>query len=287
MDENKENLICKLYKEGIKNSDICKQCHCSTNTISKIIDKYNIPRRAVRKTNKDFTKFYNLDNPETQYWIGYICADGNIEYNKNYRVYKVSLFSKEEEPIDKFIKFFGENNVSKNKRATGIIEAYINPKELCEYFINNLNIVPNKSLTLNPNIKFTNNFILGYFDGDGCIRNSKKGHIHHECGIACGSKVFLDKIKEIIDKNDIYSIIRKHDDCNAYELTINRKIDSEKFYNFLYKDMVVCLSRKLNNFVALYGNIENNNRVNCGNIIGESATKQKQQNVFESSTTNA
>jgi len=51
--------------------------------------------------------------------------------------------------------------------------------------------------------------------------------------------------------------------------------------------MVVCLSRKLNNFVALYGNIENNNRVNCGNIIGESATKQKQQNVFESSTTNA
>ena len=81
--ENKENLICKLYKEGIKNSDICKQCHCSTNTISKIIDKYNIPRRAVRKTNKDFTKFYNLDNPETQYWIGYICADGNIEYNKN------------------------------------------------------------------------------------------------------------------------------------------------------------------------------------------------------------
>lgn len=25
---------------------------------------------------------------------------------------------------------------------------------------------------------------------------------------------------------------------------------------FLYKDSVVCLSRKLNNFVALYGNIE-------------------------------
>lgn len=42
----KEQQICELYLQGIKNSDICKQCKCSTNTISKIIDKYNIPRRS-------------------------------------------------------------------------------------------------------------------------------------------------------------------------------------------------------------------------------------------------
>lgn len=254
----KEIQIKNEYVNNCKVKDICKKYKCSTNTISKILNKYNIPKRAKRKTNKDITKFFNLNLPETQYWLGYICADGNIEYDIKNRIYKVSLFSKEEEPINKYINYFGENTVSKNVRKTGIIEAYINSKELTEYFINVLNITPNKSLTLNPNIKFTNNFILGYFDGDGCIRNSTDKQIRYECNITCGSKIFIDKIKSILDSLNIYSIIYKHTDCNAYKIRIDRKNDSKKFYKWLYKNYVVCLSRKLNNFVALYGNIEKN-----------------------------
>ena len=49
----------------------------------------------------------------------------------------------------------------------------------------------------------------------------------------------------------------KYDDSNAYKIRIDRKEDSNKFYKWLYKDAVVCLSRKLKNFVQLYGNIEN------------------------------
>ena len=45
MDKQLELKICSLYKEGITCKNICTICHCSTNTISKIIDKYNIPRR--------------------------------------------------------------------------------------------------------------------------------------------------------------------------------------------------------------------------------------------------
>ena len=255
-----ESLVVKLYTEGVILTEITKTCHCSTNTVSAILDKYNIPKRSQRinkKPNKDLSKFMDLTSPETQYWIGFICADGNINYNPEKRAYKVSLFSKDEEVIIKFIKYFGENTVCRSDRPTGIKEAYICSKELCEYFINILNITPNKSLTLNPNIEYTNNFILGYFDGDGSIRNSSEKQIRYECNITCASKIFLDKIKTILDKNDIYSIIYQHTDCNAYKIRIDRKSESEKFYHFLYKDAVVCLSRKLKNFVALYGNIEN------------------------------
>ena len=272
MDQRKIE-IAELYKQGISVKEICAKCKCSTNTISKVLDEFNIPKRSKRKLNKDFSKFYDLNAKETQYWIGYICADGNIQYDVNNRVYKVALFSKEEEPINNFVKYFGENTVSIHRRKTGIIEAYINSKELCEYFINVLNILPNKSLTLDPNIKFTPNFILGYFDGDGCIRNSSEKQVRYECNITCGNKEFLEKIKEVLDSEDIYSIIYKHTDCNAYKIRIDRKEESRKFYKFLYKNKVTCLSRKLNNFVALFGNLEDESSSELLEPVGESAAK--------------
>ena len=54
------------------------------------------------------------------------------------------------------------------------------------------------------------------------------------------------------------------------------KADSEKFYKWLYKDAVVCLSRKLNNFVVLYGNIENSKLGELQEFEGESAAKLKE-----------
>lgn len=250
----KEQQICELYLQGIKNSDICKQCKCSTNTISKIIDKYNIPRRSKpQKKNKDLSKFKNLSSPETQYWIGYICADGNIQYDTFGRKYIVSLYSKDREVIDNFISYFG-SDIKTYINKSGLIQAYIASKELCEYFINDLNITPNKTFTLNPNIEFSSSFILGFFDGDGCIRNSYNT-TRYECNFTCANEQFLYKIKNVLDSEGIYSIIYKHSDCSAYKLRIDRKEDSEKLYKFLYKIKIPCLSRKLNNFEALYGNI--------------------------------
>lgn len=281
MEKEKELQICKLYKNGVKNSDICKECHCSTNTISKIIDKYNIPRRQKQQNrHKDLSKFYDLSNPETQYWIGFICADGNVNYNLSSYIYKVSLFSKDWEVIEKFQKYFGKENVSiHTRKQNGVHEIYISSKELCEYFINQLNITTNKSLTLDPNIEYTSNFILGYFDGDGSIRNSSEKQVRYECNITSGSLPFLKKVKEKLDEQGIYSVYYKHTDCNAYKIRIDRKEDSEKFYKWLYKDAVVCLSRKLKNFVALYGNIENEK-------LGEMLELQENQQPSIGLTTN-
>ena len=271
--EQRKIEIARLYRQGVSSKEICAKCKCSTNTISKVLDEFNIPRRVKKKINKDLSKFFDLSAKETQYWIGYICADGSIQYNTKNGTYKVSLFSKEEEPIDNFIKYFGEDVVNKHRRKSGIIEAYINSKKLCEYFINVLNITPNKSLTLNPNIEFTPNFILGYFDGDGCIRNSSEKHVRYECNITCGNRKFLEKIKEILDSEGIYSIIYKHTDCEAYKIRIDRKEASRKFYKFLYKDKITCLSRKLNNFASLFGNIEDKSSSELLEQVGESAAK--------------
>lgn len=251
------SLVVELYTSGVKTSDICKKCRCSTNTISKVLKEAGVPQRTEGKLkkNKDLFKFYDLTSEETQYWIGYICADGNIQYDLKNKNYRVSLFSKDQEVIDNYIGYFGENNICTFTMPNGVIDAYINSKTLCEYFMNTLNIVPNKSLVLDPHVEYTRSFILGYFDGDGCIRNSNEKQTRYECNITSGSKIFIDKVKNILDENGIYSIIYKHTDCNAYKIRIDRKEDSRKFYKWLYKDHVKCLSRKLNNFAALFGNL--------------------------------
>jgi intein/homing endonuclease len=248
-----EDVVKELltdYKNKMPLKELKKKYSTSSDTIYKFLDL-----NGIKRTNtKDLSKFYDLSKKELQYWLGYICADGNIEYAPTKRVYKISLFSIDEEVMINFSNYFGDIVKRYNRKNSNVMECAIHSKELCEYFINVLNIVPNKGLILNPNIEFTTNFLLGYFDGDGCITNSSENRIRYEAKFTSGSECFIYKIKTILDNQNIYCTIRTKG--NAFDLCIDRKEESKKLYQFLYKEKVICLTRKLNNFVALYGNIE-------------------------------
>ena len=119
-----EEVIRELiedYKNKLPLKDIKKKYSTSSDTIYKILDLNNIPR----SNSKDLSKFYDLNNKELQYWIGYICADGNIEYNLEKRVYKVSLFSIDKEVMEKFQNFFGKTNVKRYNRKNSRLWKYL------------------------------------------------------------------------------------------------------------------------------------------------------------------
>lgn len=283
---NVESLITD-YQNGVKVKDLVSKYHCSTNTISKILDLYNIPKRA-KKVNrkKDISKFKNLEMPETQYWLGFICADGNVEYDTKNRNYKVSLFSKDREVVDNFANYFGNDIVNiYQRKQNGVFEACICCKELCIYLINTLNIIPNKSLVLNPNIVYTSHFIRGYFDGDGYIRKSYDTP-RYEAKITSGSNVFLQKIKEILQLNSITSSITKRKECNAYDLHIYNRINISSFFDFIYKGAAIYLSRKYNIFVALLGKPTDEK---LGELLELQENQQPSQSLttLEGSTTNS
>lgn len=101
--------------------------------------------------------------------------------------------------------------------------------------------------------------------------SSSETRTRYECKITSGSKIFIDKLSKIITDANIYFVIRPKG--NAYDISIERKEESQKFYQWLYADKVWCLSRKLNTFVALFGNIEENHRENCGELNGQSAAE--------------
>lgn len=187
------------------------------------------------------------NSEESMYWLGYLSADGNVQYSKKLRIYKVSLFSKDKEIVDKFMKFIGNRCKYHLRKQNGIHEAYINSIQLCEYLIK-LGVVPKKSLILNINFPLNKHFLRGYFDGDGSIRKNKK-----ESKFTSGSKIHIDKICKYLDTLNIYYKVRKKK--NAYDICIERSKENEKLLNHLYKNSNIYLERKYKQFVALYGNI--------------------------------
>lgn len=256
MEKHLEQDLIEDYVNKVPLKELKKKYKTSSDTIYKILDS-----NSIKRTNhKDLSKFKNLTK-DTLYWLGYLCADGNIEYSPNKRVYKVSLFSKDECVVDDFILYFGDICKKYQRKQNGIFEVAIHSKELCEFFMEELNIIPNKGLQLDPNLPYTPSFIRGYFDGDGSIRGDGRA----EAKFTSGSKIFIDKLSGIFINLGIYFVIREKG--NAYDICFERKSEVLKLYKFLYSENGQKLKRKLDNFVAIYGNIDENNTVNCGNEI--------------------
>lgn len=208
MYKDKIDLIVKDYVDGVRTVDIYAKYHISSSILMDIIREHNIPQRIYPVINKDLSKFKDLSNPETQYWIGYLCADGNIINNLERNTHNINLYSIDTEAIENFSNYF-ERDIVKiyPKKDSNILRACINSKELVHYFINDLNIPPRKSRILDPNVEYTPSFILGYFDGDGCIVASTEKRKRYECSFVSGSIVFITKLKAMLDSIGINSKI--------------------------------------------------------------------------------
>lgn len=141
------------------------------NGISKLKkSRLNMSHHAL---NVDY--FKEINSNDKAYWLGFICADGNIKKTNN----KVSLISKDLEVINEFKEAIGsEHIISKrinfdkrtNKTYTGYSIQIGNEKFTTNLI--NLGVTSNKTDILKfPNIneKYYSYFIAGLFDGDGSV----------------------------------------------------------------------------------------------------------------------
>ncbi len=274
--EEFEKEICEAYKNGNANRVICSNFAIGPKRLKEIIEKYGIEKKVKKR---DFSKFYNLDSPETQYWLGFICADGCVVHSireSGNHTYLLQLTSKDDEILNKYKNYFGDY-ININKGTGSCKVAQVGSKELCEYFINELNITPRKSLTLDPKVEYSPDFIRGYFDGDGFISNNK---YNYRANFTSGSKIFLEKLQKVLEENNIHTrfVTHKHIPNDYYTIEIERKNDLKTLYYFMYQNATVCLTRKLKNFVSIYGNIDNSK-------VGELLELQENQQPSFSLTT--
>ncbi len=110
-----------------------------------------------------------LDDCETYYWIGFLLADGHFSIKGNI---SLSISNKDSLHLQKFAKFISCDNISIYKNIVSVnaqdakivrlIKEKFDIKNNKTYSPPNLSWIVNKDLFLS--------LLIGYIDGDGCIR---------------------------------------------------------------------------------------------------------------------
>lgn len=233
--------------------------------------------------NKDY--FNKIDTAEKAYWLGFLYADGCItRFYRNEKLKAMSLeLTLKDEDYKHLVKFNNvlESNVPIQQKIVAnkykANRLVINSTKMCRDLIK-LGCTPTKSLTLEfPNndivpSRFMNDFIRGYFDGDGGVsytegeyfnsaRNKFYKQYHYRCYF-CGNEQFLAELKKVLNSNGIKtSDLKKDDRSNAVNISIYGNENIERFKEYLYTDNCVSLSRKFDKFffISQDGNLLINN----------------------------
>lgn len=266
----------KYMKKFIDYKKLAVEYQTTNISLTKIsqrekIDRGNLSKKfknlgieIINRQNKSkFNEhiFDSIDTEEKAYWLGFIFADGYIQFkNKNSSyTFELSLKGSDINHLYKFNKFmeYEGNNVKIGKTKCNKKEFLrcrwsITNKHLWE-ILNAYGCSPRKSLILNfpkkeifKDICLIKHFIRGYFDGDGCIsryihKNIVTPHIN-----IIGTLSFLNEI----DKYSQIVSIKKHDkrhNQNTYSNEYSKE-NGLNLIKYLYNNSSIYLERKYNLF---------------------------------------
>ena len=193
--------------------------------------------------------FFEKWSNEMSYILGYIFADGNINWNekKSYRALTITAAEKDKNHLETVRNKLNSTKPLFYSKNTNSYRLIVNSKKLCLDLMK-IGITPRKSLTADfpkiPN-KFLKDFIRGVIDGDGCIRYVERERSpYFEIQIATGSKKFAKSLTEIISKTiGVETIPRKMKGTNTFiiQYTCKRAL---KLAKWVYEDSNIFLKRK-------------------------------------------
>lgn len=209
-------------------------------------------------------KFFDTWTNDSAYILGFLMADGNIlckgyinsKYKGNGYILTINLHLKDKSILDyisskletkqpKIRKIIGNDNIYREQASLVICNKYMILK-LIEH-----GVVPNKTgkeiipPTL-PDIFFPD-FLRGYFDGDGSIRNGQQlcnGKIYGQYNLkfVCANSDLLKQFKLRLNNIGGKIISSKKDNCSRWQ--IQSKKDILKIKNIMYSNDRFCLNRK-------------------------------------------
>lgn len=242
-----EKEIVEIYKKGIKPKNIKNYTSfiCSYQRILRVFKKYNLQKEGSGGKNAKFKgNLFFKHTEESDYWLGYLLADGSLSKNK----YNISIVSKDIEHLIKYKNFINSNLIPfyrKNEVGNTIINVYFGSKESYEY-LNKLGVTNNKSKTLKFNYPLNNNILRGIFDGDGSISQNRPK-------ITTGSLNFKNQIEDYyksLSINFTTTVKNKTNDTNTFDIIV-LKDSRKKLYELMYKNSTVFLERKKDKFRAV------------------------------------
>lgn len=221
---------------------------------NKVTDLY---RSKYGKYESNQNYFSKIDNEFKSYWLGFLYAD--CYNNTNEGNVEITLCKEDELHISKFLDSIQSDAPIKQKVVRNFLACRVN---VCNRKIsddlNNLGCIKNKSLALSfptqeiiPK-ELMRHFIRGFFDGDGCI------HIDidkKECSVGFTSNYnFCLSLRDYLSDKLYISKVTINEDkrSSACQICWNGAENSNKIFQYLYKDSNIYLDRKINKFDMIF-----------------------------------
>lgn len=265
-----ESKLVEMYENGDSTIKIAKVFNCAVGTINKRLKKLGVKMKSNKeyrtKYSFDHNFFETIDTEEKAYWLGFMYADGNVRKNRNQSVIQIKV--NDQEIIEKFIKSINGNmSVSHYINWVGktISAIHLTSDKMFNDLIKQ-GCIPNKSLVLTFPNKYQipenliNHFIRGYFDGDGSInygirekysirkkQNIKRLNVNAQF---IGTKEMLTVINNCVNFNGLEK--EKRHDSNTWYIRTNSLSNIKSFYEYLYSNATIYLSRKKQKFEEIF-----------------------------------
>jgi hypothetical protein len=211
-----------------------------------------MPNQYVKTTtNNDI--FNKIDSEEKAYWLGFLYADGTIRSKEGDNQIELSLQERDYQQIANFRNFIGNDNKIAYREKQKAYRYCFRSAQIKKDLIN-LGCVPNKSLILTfpteeqvPN-KFLNDFIRGYFDGDGWLGKDKYKYSIE----ILGTEYFLSGLQKrypLFYGRKLYINNQKGNPV-IKRLCCSKKSETRQFLQDIYGHANVYLDRKYKRYLA-------------------------------------
>lgn len=239
----KEDLVIEI-NNNLSRLEIANKLGFNVSTITLAVKRFNLKIKKDNRggLNKIVTNnpFEDLKDPETNYWLGYLAADGNLSSLK--WVISLSQYNKDYHHVELFRDFVNKN-LKLNQLKSGKGQSVnFGSKEVYKYLVD-LGFSPRKALTFKYKGVITSDFVRGFFDGDGsCSQRRPK--------ITTGSELFRDQIINYFnDKNIKCNYHIKGSNENCYDIYILKE-GRKPFYELMYCNKGPFLQRKHDSLLA-------------------------------------
>jgi Zn-finger protein len=219
-------------------------------------------KEKYKKYNVNVDYFKTIDNRQKAYWLGFLCADGNVSvryHNGNVRAIKLEfcLQGKDKYILEQFKLDINSNaplvpKYIKNKYLN--YRLVINNTEFAKNLID-LGCIPKKTFSLifpNESVlpkQYQSDFIRGYIDGDGCIYVDENKQLQINI---LGTKDILEKINFIFTNECKCNQGNVRQINKIFTLDIHGNAQAFKIFKYLYNNEPFCMLRKKVKFYTYY-----------------------------------
>ena len=260
----KDEEIINRYLNGESSYQIGKQYGKKLQDIIYVLKRNGIKRRSTqesrhRKYSLDDNFFSNIDTPEKAYFLGWMYSDGCLPTNTH--IFKISLHKDDKHILEEFKKCIRYTGPLYESKRDGQFCLAVSSMKACSDLFK-LGCIHKKSLVLKfptesqvPKI-LINDFIRGYFDGDGSVCNTKRlisSKVYYEPSVQIiGSNEFIEGLFLHLKDIGFEKISKGFTNSNKNSVVyIKRKKEIIQFYDTFYKNSKTYLYRKNKKFLEL------------------------------------